>query len=116
MAETMILVPVRTNKQGTSLNAGKLKAEYQLVTSTVEIDPADMQRLGLTAGDKVRLRSPEGETVVTCQQRKGKDSTVGMMFIAYGPSSSELMDGDTAGSGMPLSKHLLVEVEGPLAS
>jgi len=116
MAETIMLVPVRTNKQGTSLNAGKLKDEYQLVTSTVEIDPADMERLGLTTGDKVRLRSPAVETVVTCQQRKGKGSTAGMMFIAYGPPSSELMDGDTAGTGMPLSKHLLVEIEGPLAS
>jgi formylmethanofuran dehydrogenase subunit D len=31
--------------------------------------------------------------------------------VAYGPKSSELMTGDTAGTGMPLSKHLAVEVE-----
>jgi formylmethanofuran dehydrogenase subunit D len=35
----------------------------------------------------------------------------GVMFIAYGPHSSRLMGADTAGSGMPMSKSLDVEVE-----
>jgi formylmethanofuran dehydrogenase subunit D len=34
-----------------------------------------------------------------------------VLFIAYGPSTTQLMDSDTAGSGMPLSKHIVVEVE-----
>jgi formylmethanofuran dehydrogenase subunit D len=33
------------------------------------------------------------------------------VFIAYGPLSSALMDGDTAGSGMPLSKNIEVQIE-----
>ena len=32
MAETMILVPGRSQSQGTSLNEGKLKDEYKKVT------------------------------------------------------------------------------------
>ena len=31
--------------------------------------------------------------------------------MTYGPLSSQLMAGDTAGSGMPISKNLDVEVE-----
>jgi formylmethanofuran dehydrogenase subunit D len=31
--------------------------------------------------------------------------------MAYGPLSSQLMAGDTAASGMPISKNLEVEVE-----
>jgi formylmethanofuran dehydrogenase subunit D len=34
-----------------------------------------------------------------------------MLFMAYGPASSQLMESDTAGSGMPLSKNLEVRVD-----
>jgi formylmethanofuran dehydrogenase subunit D len=111
MTETMILIGGRSNKQGTSLCAGKLGAEYLDVSSTVEMNVEDMARLGLKNGDSVRLRSPMGATVVRCRGRENKDLAPGLMFIAYGPHSSRLMGADTAGSGMPMSKSLDVEVE-----
>jgi formylmethanofuran dehydrogenase subunit D len=111
MAETMILVPGRSNKQGTSLNKGKLKEEYLSVTSTLEMNSDDMQRLGLEEGDSVRLSNEVGETIVSCKGRKPEDLPSGMLFIPYGPPSSQLMASDTAGTGMPLSKHMEVLVE-----
>ena len=111
MAETMILVPGRSSKQGTSLNKGKLKEEYLSVTSTLEINTDDMQRLGLEEGDSVRLSNEIGETVVSCKGRKPEDLPSGMLFIPYGPPSSQLMASDTAGTGMPLSKNIEVIVE-----
>ena len=111
MPETMLLIPGRSSKQGTSLNKGKLGDEYLNITSTVEINADDMVRLGFNDGDKLRLKNHVGEAVVTCVSKKAADLPEGMIFIAYGPSSSRLMEGDTAGSGMPLSKHLPVEVE-----
>ena len=111
MAETMILIPGRSNKQGTSLNKGKLKGEYLEVTSTLEINLDDMKRLGLVDGDKVRLKNEIGETIVSCKGRKPEDLSSGILFIPYGPPSSQLMDSDTAGSGMPLSKHMQVTIE-----
>ena len=115
MPETMMLIPGRSSKQGTSLNAGKLKDEYRTVTSTIEMNENDMQRLGLAAGDPVRLSCATGRADVVCgKPRKPQDLPDGMIFIPYGPSSSELMESDTAGSGMPLSKQLAVEVR-PLA-
>ncbi|HWO99973.1 MAG TPA: assimilatory sulfite reductase (NADPH) flavoprotein subunit [Methylococcus sp.] len=112
---SLLLVPVRTSRQGVSLNVGKLKAEYQDETSTVEMHPDDMARLGIKKGDKVRLRAANGNAIVVqCKAQKGAEATPGLMFIAYGPNSSQLMDEDTAATGMPLSKHLAVEVEGPL--
>lgn len=111
MPETMLLIPGRSSKQGTSLNKGKLGDEYRDVTSTVEINADDMVRLGFNDGDKLRLKNHVGEVVVTCVSKKAADLPEGMIFIAYGPTSSRLMEGDTAGSGMPLSKHLPVEVE-----
>lgn len=115
MAERMTLIGGRTSKQGTALSQGKDGADYQQVTSIVEMNVEDMARLGLTNESRVRLRTPVGEAVVRCKGRETKDLPRGMLFMAYGPFSSRLMDGDTAGTGMPLSKHLEVEVE-PVAA
>jgi formylmethanofuran dehydrogenase subunit D len=107
----MTLIGGRSSKQGTSLCAGKLGAEYLQITSTVEMNVEDMARLGLSNNSKVRLRTPVGEAVLQCKGRETKDLPPGILFMAYGPLSSELMAGDTAGSGMPISKNLEVEVE-----
>ena len=112
MHKPMLLVPARSSKQGTSLNKGKLQDEYLEVTSTVEMNEEDMRRLGVRDGDRVRLSNHVGAAVVSCHaSRKAGDLPAGMIFIPYGPQSSRLMDDDTAGSGMPLSKHIEVEVE-----
>jgi formylmethanofuran dehydrogenase subunit D len=111
MAEMMMLIGGRTSKQGTSLCAGKLGAEYLQISSTVEMNVEDMARLGLSNDSKVRLRTPVGEAVVRCKGRETKDLPPGLLFMAYGPFSSELMAGDTAATGMPISKNLDVEVE-----
>jgi formylmethanofuran dehydrogenase subunit D len=111
MTERMTLIGGRTSKQGTALSEGKLGANYLQVTSTLEMNVEDMARLGLKNESRVRLRTPIGEAVLRCKGRETKDLPKGMLFMAYGPLSSRLMDGDTAGTGMPLSKHLDVEVE-----
>lgn len=111
MAEKMILIPGRSSKQGTSLNQGKLKDEYKQVTSTLEMNKDDMEKLDLIDGDEVRLSNDTGETTVRCLGVKPEDLPAGTLFIPYGPPSSQLMASDTAGSGMPLSKHMEVEIE-----
>ena len=111
MAETMTLIGGRSSRQGTSLCAGKLGAEYIEVSSTLEMNVEDMARLGLQDNDSVRLRSADGEIVVRCKGKPAKDLPAGLLFIAYGPLSSALMGSDTAGSGMPMSKNIEVEVE-----
>ncbi len=111
MAEKMILIAGRSSKQGTSMNVGKLESEYIEVTTTVEMNVNDMAHLGLKEGDSVRLRSATGETVLRCKGRKAEDLPAGILFLAYGPSSSQLMGSDTAGTGMPISKNMDVEVE-----
>ena len=107
----MMLIPGRSSKQGTSLNQGKLKDEYKKVTSTLEMNKDDMEKMGLVDGDKVKLSNEIGETIVSCIGKKPEDLSEGVLFIPYGPPSSQLMASDTAGSGMPLSKHMMVDVE-----
>jgi formylmethanofuran dehydrogenase subunit D len=111
MPEIMTLIAGRSMKQGTSLNAGKLKAEYRETTSTSEMNADDMARLGLKDGDSVRLSTAAGAIVVRCNGRASTDLPPGMVFLPYGPHSSQLMECDTALTGMPISKNLRVEVE-----
>jgi formylmethanofuran dehydrogenase subunit D len=107
----MTLIAGRTAKQGVAISVGKFKGDYRGITSTVEMNVNDMARLGLKDGDKVRLRTAFGNTVVSCAGRTPDDLPSGILFIPYGPPSSRLMGNDTAASGMPLSKNLEVEVE-----
>ena len=111
MAETFILIPGRTSRQGTTLNEGKFTQEYLEETSTLLMSPEDMTRLGLKKGDRVRLRSETGQIELPCQDAKQGALAAGVLFLPYGDMSSRLMGGDTHGTGMPNSKCFDVELE-----
>jgi formylmethanofuran dehydrogenase subunit D len=109
--ETFILIPGRTSRQGTTLNEGKLKPAYQEEISTLYMNPEDMARYQLKNGDRVRLRSPHGEVVLSCQAAKPGELPSGLLFLPYGDISSQLMGADTHGTGMPDSKGIDVTLE-----
>lgn len=110
MPASYILIPGRTSRQGTSLNEGKTSEIYQEEITTLRMNPEDMQDLGLENGDAVRMWNEFGEVVVRCTS--GKDELPrGLLFISYGDASSQLMPGETHGSGMPDSKGLDVHLE-----
>ena len=103
-----LLNPMRTAKQGSQINVGKDSDEYQKIVTTLEISVADMESLGVTSGDSVRVRTEFGEAIFQCAEAKVPD---GLLFIPYGPPTCRLMGGDTDGTGMPTSKGWEVEVE-----
>ena len=111
MAETFILIPGRTSRQGTTLNEGKFTPGYVEETSTLLMNPDDMARLGLKGGDRVRLRSEQGQVELPCQAAKAGELPPGLLFLPYGDLSSRLMGGDTHGTGMPDSKGFDVTLE-----
>ena len=110
-AEVFILIPGRTSRQGTALNEGKFTPGYVDEISTLFMSPEDMARLGLKAGDRVRLRSEQGQVELPCQAAKAGELPPGVLFLPYGDLSSRLMSGDTHGTGMPNSKSFDVELE-----
>jgi formylmethanofuran dehydrogenase subunit D len=110
MPESFILIPGRTSRQGTSLNEGKCTAASQEEIHTLRMNPEDMQRLGISEGDTVRMWNEFAEVAVPCLPDKG-ECPPGLLFISYGHISSQLMGGETHGSGMPDSKGLDVFVE-----
>jgi formylmethanofuran dehydrogenase subunit D len=111
MAETFILIPGRTSRQGCGISEGKFKTDYQEETNTLQVSPEDMKRLGLEPGERVSLQSATGRIEVAVTPSKGDELPPGMLFIAYGDISSRLMGSDTHGSGIPTSKGIDVVLE-----
>jgi formylmethanofuran dehydrogenase subunit D len=108
---TFILIPGRTSRQGCGISEGKFKEAYLDEITKLQVNPKDMQRLGLVDGDRVRLTSEWGKIEVAITKSPGDELPPGLLFIAYGDLSSRLMGGDTHGSGMPTSKGIDVELE-----
>src|SRR5437868_15351234 len=111
MAETFILIPGRTSKQGVGISEGKFTAGYQSETQTLQVAPQDMKRLGLKDNDRVRLKSESGQIEVSVVAAKGDELTPGLRFSAYGDLSSRLIGVETHGSGLPTSQGLDVDLE-----
>ncbi|MCH8829908.1 MAG: formylmethanofuran dehydrogenase [Planctomycetes bacterium] len=110
MATEFILIPGRTAKQGTALCEGKETENYQREITELQMNPDDMARLDISEGDNVRMWNDVGNVTVSCKSGK-KELPPGLLFISYGDISSQLMAGETHGTGMPDSKGLDVWVE-----
>ncbi|MEZ6072708.1 MAG: molybdopterin dinucleotide binding domain-containing protein [Pirellulales bacterium] len=111
MSNEFILIPGRTSRQGCGISEGKFGENYQDEIRQLQVAPEDMERLALSDGDRVMVRSETGEIEVAVVAAKGDELPPGVLFIAYGDLSSQLMGGDTHGTGIPTSKGLDVVVE-----
>ena len=104
----LILITGRSTRQGVGISEGKLLAEYQDVTSVVDLSKSDMARFGLREGDRVKLKTHYGEATVKCRP---EDLPEGMAFLAFGPVTGQLIGNETQASGMPDTKGLELELE-----
>jgi formylmethanofuran dehydrogenase subunit D len=111
MSHEFILIPGRTSKQGCGISEGKFGASYQSEIYILQVNPSDMQRLGLVEGGRVRITSEHGQIEVAVRPAAADELPEGLLFLAYGDLSSQLMGADTHGSGMPTSKGLDVRLE-----
>ena len=102
------LITGRTTKQGRSVHLGKEAKEFLDEISTLQMNPKDIEVLGLQEGDQVRLSTRDGSAVV--KFKKG-DIPQGLVFIAYGGFVNALVGSDTQATGMPNTKGIEVEVK-----
>lgn len=111
MSKTFILIPGRTSDQGCGISEGKFGEKYQTQINALQMNPDDIEELGLAVGDRVVIRSEWGAAEVNLVASRGDELPAGLLFIAYGDVSSSLMGADTHGTGMPTSKGFDVTVE-----
>ncbi|NPV76291.1 MAG: protein fwdD [Anaerolineae bacterium] len=105
---TFTLITGRSGAQGTGISWGKEGEGYREAVQLVELNPADMECLGLQEGDAVRLISRYGATEALC--RPGNLPT-GLAFMAFGPVANQLTGAETRASGMPDTRGFEVRLE-----
>jgi formylmethanofuran dehydrogenase subunit D len=104
----LILITGRSTKQGTGISTGKGQEDYHTETTTLQLNPADMERFGLKEGDAVLVKTTFGQALTRC---KADDLPEGLAFMAFGPATSQLSGGETYASGMPDTKGIEIELE-----
>ncbi len=104
------LISGRTIQQGVSMEGGKEKPAYREACGIIEMDPADVKRMGIWVPANVRVTSPYGSVVV-----KAINATMGphpgVAFIPMGPWANQVIDPNTYSTGMPTFKGTPIEVE-----
>jgi formylmethanofuran dehydrogenase subunit D len=108
MNDSFTLITGRTRDQGLALHRGKGAATYDQATAWVAVGGEDMARLGIAAGQVVRLRTGAGEV---CLPVHAGDLPPGLLFMPLGPAAGLRVGAGTHGTGMPLFKGVAVSME-----
>ena len=98
----------RTIVQGQNLD-NKLSEAYFNEVATCELNESDMEKLGVAADERGKVKTSYGEVVVKAKEKAGTPE--GVIFIPMGPWANALVSGDTHGAGMPSYKCIDAEVE-----
>jgi formylmethanofuran dehydrogenase subunit D len=104
------LLTGRTLRQGQGKEYGKLSERYWKSVAVCEIDPEDLNRMGITDGKPVRITTKQGSVAVRAvKSLRGPHD--GKIFVPYGPWASVIVDSETHGTGMPSFKGTQAVVE-----
>jgi formylmethanofuran dehydrogenase subunit D len=101
------MITGRTRKQAIGMHKGKDSSEYRDATALVEMNPEDMARLLIADGERVLLRTAEGEVELTA---RAGSLPVGLVFVPMGTLVNSLIGTETQGTGMPSFKGQTVDV------
>ncbi|MFQ6076784.1 MAG: molybdopterin dinucleotide binding domain-containing protein [Candidatus Bathyarchaeia archaeon] len=104
------LLTGRTIYQGVGKEFGKLSEEYWKRVATCEMDPSDMESLGVEEGNNVRVTTDFGSVVVKAVESM-RSPHPGVIFIPYGPWANLVTSSRTHSVGMPSFKGIPAEVE-----
>lgn len=106
----VILITGRTISQGEALERGKLHDAYTDAVAICELDPEDMERLGITEGDTVKVSTETGDVALKAV-KSTQAPHVGIAFIPLGPWANAITGPGSDSTGMPPFKGLKVKIE-----
>lgn len=106
----VILITGRTISQGEALERGKLYDAYTDAVAICELDPEDMERLGITEGDTVKVSTETGDVALKAV-KSTQAPHVGIAFIPLGPWANAITGPGSDSTGMPPFKGLKVKIE-----
>jgi formylmethanofuran dehydrogenase subunit D len=97
------LITGRTIKQGESMGDAKF-------TAVCEMDPSDMEKLGIKEGDVVRVSTNAGKVLLKAV-KSAQAPHEGIAFIPLGPWANAVIDPNTDSIGMPSFKGVRATIE-----
>lgn len=103
-----LLLTGRTIRQGNVVES-KFSPEYRDATSLCLMNPFDMMDAGLEEGDRVLVKGPGGQVILTTMA--DDHLPAGHIFVPYGPYANHIIPPETHATGMPDYKAVPVEVE-----
>ena len=104
------LLTGRTLRQGQGKEYGKLSERYWKSVAICEVDPSDLEALGVKAGKPVKITTGTGSVVVrVVKSLRGPHP--GRIFVPYGPWASVIIGSKTDGTGMPSFKGVQAVIE-----
>lgn len=104
------LITGRSFGQGIGKEYGRFSEKYLYVAKSCEMNPWDMETLGVKRGSRVRIKGKYGEIIARVTDPT-QDLQQGMIFMPYGRWANALVDSETHGTGMPSFKGIPVELE-----
>lgn len=110
MSLEVILISGRTVQQGEAIEAGKTQEYYAQTCAICELDPDDMDRIGVKEGDLLKVTTEAGE--VTVKTVKSKQAPhMGIAFIPMGTWANVVIGYATSSTGMPSYKGIHATIE-----
>ncbi|MDD3042253.1 MAG: molybdopterin dinucleotide binding domain-containing protein [Methanosarcinaceae archaeon] len=103
------LISGRTAQQGAHLEAKTYRAYFD-ACAYCELNLSDLEKLGVSEGDSLKVKTEFGEVVVFAKVKDGNPE--GLAFIPMGPWANAVLSPDTHGCGMPGFKGVPAEIEG----
>jgi formylmethanofuran dehydrogenase subunit D len=97
------LITARTMEQGMYIDE-KLEENYFKATACCEMNEEDMKTLGVSDGDRVKVKTDFGEVVLVAK-RSVLDLPRGVIVVPLGIHANVLIGSDS-GTGTPIYKNL----------
>jgi len=104
------LISGRTIQQGVAIEGGKEKPLYRTAAGIIEMDNADIKKLGAWRNTNVRVTSDYGSVIVKAMETS-QGPHPGIGFIPMGPWANAVISPNTYSTGMPTFKGVPVKVE-----
>lgn len=104
------LLTGRTINQGREKEFSKFSEEYMKSVAVCEIDPKDMEKLGLRENVNVRVTTRFGSVILRAKKSL-RGPHPGIVFIPYGAWANIIIGTKTHSIGMPSFKGIKAEIE-----
>jgi formylmethanofuran dehydrogenase subunit D len=110
MSLKVTLLSGRSLGQAKSREMGRFSEEYLRNVAVCELNPEDLESLGISSGQNVKVTTKTGSVVVRAVI--GSQALPrGVIFMLYGPWVNMVIPLETFGTGMPSFKGIEAEVQ-----